>query len=133
MIGAAHVRDTVRYSSGPFELIEYDLEQAVDRDSRAATTRCGPAVNSTRRSMSAGMPSDHPLRVAVIPHARAPRWSRAVINALRETQGLDLDIQSSIHPHSVPRHARDALSQSNGAILNPQLCDAVVDLAGAAT
>src|SRR2546427_1051871 len=83
--------------------------------------------------MSAGMPSDHPLRVAVIPHARAPRWSRAVINALRETQGLDLDIQSSIHPHSVPRHARDALSQSNGAILKPQLCDAVVDLAGAAT
>src|SRR6266850_998025 len=64
------------------------------------------------------MPSDNRLRVAVIPHARAPRWNRAVIDALRDRHGLDVDIQSSINPQS--------------AILNPQCCDAVVDLAGAA-
>jgi hypothetical protein len=71
----------------------------------------------TVRYSTAGMPSDNRLRVAVIPHARALRWNRAVIDSLGETPGLDLDIQSSINPQS--------------AILNPQCCDAVVDLAGA--
>src|SRR3989441_25537 len=71
----------------------------------------------TVRYSTAGMPSDNRLRVAVIPHARALRWNRAVIDSLGETPGLDFDIQSSINPQS--------------AILNPQCCDAVVDLAGA--
>jgi hypothetical protein len=73
----------------------------------------------TVRYSTAGMPSDNLLRVAVIPHARAPLWNRAVFDSLRETQGLDLDIQSSTNPQS--------------AIRNPQSCDAIVDLAGTAT